>query len=410
MLFGEYLAAVVVALMYAGGQYLESFAEGRASREMTALLARLPRSALRYRDGRLEEVALEAIEPGDRLLIRHGEIAPVDGRVAQGGAVLDQSALTGESLPVRLQAGEAVLSGSLNAGDAFELTASRRAAESTYAGIVRLIEAAQRAKAPMARLADRFAMVFLAVTVVLAGGAWLVTTDPIRGLAVLVVATPCPLILAVPVAIISGVSRAAKDQLNAAPSFAYAGSRRTDTAATAARTDTGARTTGSVGPATGDTARQTDRTSWSASDVQAIRNLKVSLPQAIDTAEKQGQGKAIDAEFKRDGTAGQYEIKVLSDNGNKLVEYKVDGNSGQVTGTDNQPIEKYFTRLKPADIANARTSLKQALATAEKQANGKAIDAEVEREGSGVQYRVTVASGDRTQDVRIDGNGQVVSR
>ena len=210
LLFGEYLAAVVVALMYAGGQYLESFAEGRASREMTALLARLPRSALRYRDGRLEEVALEAIEPGDRLLIRHGEIAPVDGRVAQGGAVLDQSALTGESLPVRLQAGQAVLSGSLNAGDAFELTASRRAAESTYAGIVRLIEAAQRAKAPMARLADRFAMVFLAVTVVLAGGAWLVTTDPIRGLAVLVVATPCPLILAVPVAIISGVSRAAK--------------------------------------------------------------------------------------------------------------------------------------------------------------------------------------------------------
>jgi len=142
-----------------------------------------------------------------------------------------------------------------------------------------------------------------------------------------------------------------------------------------------------------------------------MQNLKVSLSQAIDTAEKQGQGKAIDAAFKRDGTAGPYEIKVLSDNGNKLVEYKVDGNSGQVTGTDNQPIEKYFTRLKPADIANARTSLKQALATAEKQAGGgKAIDAEGDREGSGVQYRVTVANGDHTQDVRIDGNGQGVSR
>jgi uncharacterized membrane protein YkoI len=199
-----------------------------------------------------------------------------------------------------------------------------------------------------------------------------------------------------------------KDQLNAAPRFAYAGSRRTDTAA---RTDnTGARTTGSTGPVTGDTARQTDRTRRNASDVQAIQNLKVSLSQAIDTAEKQGQGKAIDAEFKRDGTAGYYEVKVLSDNGNKLVLHRVDGNSGQVTGTDNQPVEKYFTRLKPADIANARTSLKQALATAEKQANGKAIDAEVEREGSGVQYRVTVANGDRTQDVRVDGNGQVVSR
>src|SRR5215204_2528414 len=199
-----------------------------------------------------------------------------------------------------------------------------------------------------------------------------------------------------------------KDQLNAAPSFAYAGSRGTTTAA---RTDnTGARTTGSTGPVTGDPNRTTGRTSRSASDVQAIQNLKVSLSQAIDTAEKQGQGKAIDAEFKRDGTAGHYEVKVLSDNGNKLVLHRVDGNSGQVTGSDNQPLEKYFTRLKPADVANAHTSLKQALATAEKQANGKAIDAEVEREGSGVQYKITVANGDRTQDVRIDGNGQVVSR
>src|SRR3954452_11125888 len=199
-----------------------------------------------------------------------------------------------------------------------------------------------------------------------------------------------------------------KDQLNAAPSFAYAGSRGTTTAA---RTDnTGARTTGSTGPVTGDTNRPTGRTSRSASDVQAMQNLKVSLSQAIDMAEKQGQGKAIDAAFNRDGNAGHYAVKVLSDNGNKLVEYKVDGTSGQVTGTDNQPLEKYFTRLKPADVANARTSLKQALATAEKQANGRAIEAEVEREGSGVQYKVTVANGDRTQDVRVDGNGQVVSR
>src|SRR5215203_3072491 len=152
-----------------------------------------------------------------------------------------------------------------------------------------------------------------------------------------------------------------KDQLNAAPSFAYAGSRGTTTAA---RNDnTGARTTGSTGPVTGDTTRPTDRGSRSASDVQAMQNLKVSLSQAIDTAEKQGQGKAIDAEFNRDGNAGYYEIKVLSDNGNKLVLHRVDGNSGQVTGTDNQPIEKYFTRLKPADVANARISLKQALAT-----------------------------------------------
>jgi len=208
--FGEHLAAVVVALMYAGGQYLESFAERRASREMTGLLSRVPRTAVRHRNGRLEEVPLDAVAPQDRLLIRQGDVVPVDGVVAEGMAVLDQAALTGESLPVQRGAGEPVLSGVTNVGGAFDLTASHSAADSTYAGIVRLIEAAQRSKAPMARMADRFAIWFLALTVVLAGGAWLWSGDPIRALAVLVIATPCPLILAVPVAIVSGISRAAK--------------------------------------------------------------------------------------------------------------------------------------------------------------------------------------------------------
>jgi heavy metal translocating P-type ATPase len=208
--FGENLAAVVVGLMYAGGQNLESFAERRARREMTALLDRVPRTAMRHRDGELEEVGLESIVPGDRLLVRQGDVVPVDGAVAAGLAVLDQSALTGESLPVQQTTGESVMSGSTNVGEAFDLTASHRAAQSTYAGIVRLVEAAQRSKAPMSRLADRFAMVFLGATVVLAGGAWILTGDPIRAVAVLVVATPCPLILAVPVAIVSGLSRAAK--------------------------------------------------------------------------------------------------------------------------------------------------------------------------------------------------------
>ena len=210
LVFGEYLAAVVVALMYAGGQYLESFAEGRARREMTKLLSRVPRTALRHRSGLLEEVDLGLLEPGDRIMVRRGEVVAVDGVVARGVAVLDQSALTGESLPVQQHAGEAVLSGSTNAGDTFDLVVSARAEASTYAGIVRLVEAAQQSKAPMSRLADRFAMAFLGVTVAMAGGAWIWTGDPIRALAVLVVATPCPLILAVPVAIISGVSRAAK--------------------------------------------------------------------------------------------------------------------------------------------------------------------------------------------------------
>jgi heavy metal translocating P-type ATPase len=210
LVFAEYLAAVVVAVMYSGGQYLESFAERRANREMTALLARVPRSTLRQRNGRLEEVALEAVEPGDRLVIRKGDVVPVDGAVVDGVAVLDQSALTGESMPLQQKVGDPVLSGSTNAGEAFHLAASRRAAESTYAGIVRLVAAAQRSRAPMSRLADRYAMVFLAATVALAGAAWAWTGDPIRAVAVLVVATPCPLILAVPVAIVSGLSRAAK--------------------------------------------------------------------------------------------------------------------------------------------------------------------------------------------------------
>jgi heavy metal translocating P-type ATPase len=210
LIFAEYLAAVIVALMYGGGQYLESFAERRAGREMAALLARVPRTAVRYRDGRLEEVELDAIEPRDRLMIRQGDVVPVDGTVAAGLAVLDQAALTGESLPVQQRAGDAVLSGSSNVGAAFDMLASRRAAESTYAGIVRLVAAAQRSRAPMSRLADRFAIVFLALTIALAGAAWFWSSDPIRAVAVLVVATPCPLILAVPVALVSGLSRAAK--------------------------------------------------------------------------------------------------------------------------------------------------------------------------------------------------------
>ena len=209
LLFGETLAAAVVALMYSGGTFLESFAEGRARREMSDLLSRVPRTATRRHNRALEEVPLDDIAPGDLLLIRQGDIAPVDGTVESDRAILDQSALTGESMPVRLSRGEDVMSGSTNAGDAFDLRVTRAAADSTYAGIVRLVEAAQASKAPMARLADRWSLMFLMVTVALATAAWWFTGDPIRAVAVLVVATPCPLILAVPVALVAGLSRAA---------------------------------------------------------------------------------------------------------------------------------------------------------------------------------------------------------
>ncbi|MGV8954113.1 MAG: HAD-IC family P-type ATPase, partial [Cypionkella sp.] len=208
--FGEPLPGNVVALMYAGGQLLETFAAGRARHEMTALLGRVARTAMRYAGSTIEEVPISAIVPGDRLLIRHGEVLPVDGTVSGSPASLDMSALTGESIPVQLMAGAEALSGSTLIGAPFDLLASHPAAESTYAGIVRLVEAAQTSKAPMARLADRYAMGFLLLTVALAAAAWALSGDPLRALAVLVVATPCPLILAVPVAIISGMSRTAR--------------------------------------------------------------------------------------------------------------------------------------------------------------------------------------------------------
>jgi len=209
LLFGETLAAAVVAVMYSGGTFLESFAEGRARRDMHDLLSRVPRMATRHRNGGLEEVPLGDIAQGDRLLIRQGDVVPVDGTVASGVAFLDTSALTGESLPVRLVRAADAMSGSTNAGEAFDLVATRPASDSTYAGIVRLVEAAQRSKAPMSRLADRWSLGFLAVTVAIALAAWWATGDPIRAVAVLVVATPCPLILAVPVALVAGLSRAA---------------------------------------------------------------------------------------------------------------------------------------------------------------------------------------------------------
>lgn len=209
ILVGEPLAGIVVALMYSGGQYLEIFAQQRARREITALLDRVAHTAMRYRDDVLEETPIDEITPGDRLLIRRGEVIPVDG-IAADPAVIDQSALTGESIPLELAAGSEILSGTTLVGDSFTLTAVRPAAESAYARIVALVKEAGEAKAPMTRLADRYAIYFLIVTVAAASIAWIISGDPVRALAVLVVATPCPLILAVPAALVSGVSASAR--------------------------------------------------------------------------------------------------------------------------------------------------------------------------------------------------------
>jgi heavy metal translocating P-type ATPase len=206
----EFLAGAVVALMLAGGQALEDFAAGRARRELTALLERAPRVGHRYRDGQLVTVPAEQIEIGDRLMVKPGEVVPVDGRVEGATAVLDESALTGESVPVERKVAETVESGAVNGGGPFDMVAVATAATSTYAGIVRLVAEAQAVKAPFVRMADRYAAVFLPVTLAVAGLAWWISGEAVRALAVLVVATPCPMILAAPVAILAGLSRCAK--------------------------------------------------------------------------------------------------------------------------------------------------------------------------------------------------------
>jgi heavy metal translocating P-type ATPase len=207
---GEYLAGAVIALMLSGGNALEASASRRARRELTALLERMPSVAHRRRGSGWEEVPVERLGVGDVVLVRAGELVPVDGSVQSDEAVVDESALTGESLPVTHVRGAAVRSGVANAGPAFELRASRLASESAYANLVRLVRAAETQRAPFVRLADRYAAVFLPLTLAIAAAAWAASGDSVRAVAVLVVATPCPLILAAPIAIVSGVSRAAR--------------------------------------------------------------------------------------------------------------------------------------------------------------------------------------------------------
>ena len=210
LVLGQNLAGIVIAVMYAGGNILEDFAVARAERDLRSLIDRAPKVAHRRVASTIEDIPIEQVAVGDDLLVRSGEVIPVDGIIASPAAVLDEAAVSGEPIAVSRQAGELARSGCLNAGDAFELRASATANESTYAGIVRMVSAAQTAKAPFIRLADRYALLLLPVTLVAAGGAWLFSGDPVRALAVLVASTPCPLILAAPVAFIAGVAQAAK--------------------------------------------------------------------------------------------------------------------------------------------------------------------------------------------------------
>lgn len=208
--FWQPLAGAVVALMYAGGAVLEEIAIARAESNLRALIDRAPRIAHRFDDATTADIPIDDVRIGDRLSVLAGEVIPVDGIVVSASATIDEAALTGEPLPVLRPTGAGIFSGTLNAGPTFEMEASSTAGDSAYAGIVKLVTAANTAKAPFVRMADRYALIFLPFTLVLAAGAWMWTGDHLRALAVLVAATPCPLILAAPVAFIAGLAQAAR--------------------------------------------------------------------------------------------------------------------------------------------------------------------------------------------------------
>lgn len=206
---GEQLAGSVIAVMLASGRTLEAVAGRRARRELTGLLERAPRWAMRREDGEWVRRPIGQIGRGDRLLVRTGEVVPVDGVCESVSAVLDESALTGEPMPVEHGRTDPVRSGVVNAGPPFELRATTSAADSAYAGIMKMVAQAQAGTAPFVRLANRYAAFFVPATLVMAAVAWLASGSAVRAVAVLVIATPCPLILAAPVAIVGGLSRAA---------------------------------------------------------------------------------------------------------------------------------------------------------------------------------------------------------
>ena len=207
----EAAAAAIVSVMLSTGRVLEKWAEGRAERELKELIARIPREVHRKGSlGEIEEVPVEDISIGDSILVRTGEITPTDA-ILEEIASLDESALTGEPMPVAHLAGEEISSGVVNAGKPFFAKATTTAASSTYAGIIKLVRESQKKTSPGVRIANMWAIRFVPVALLFAGLSWIITGDVSRAVAVLVIATPCPLILAVPIAIVSGLSRAAKN-------------------------------------------------------------------------------------------------------------------------------------------------------------------------------------------------------
>lgn len=209
----EYWASIIIILMLTGGEALEKYAGDRAKTELTALISRTPQEARKIINdtGEVETVPINSIMKSDRLSIRPGEVVPVDSILESKSAVLDESSLTGESLPVTVKKGGELLSGAVNTASTIVVQALKPASESQYQKIVALVKQAATSQAPFVRLADTFAVPFTLISLVIAGAAWVISGDPVRFAEVLVLATPCPLLLATPIALMSGMSLSAKN-------------------------------------------------------------------------------------------------------------------------------------------------------------------------------------------------------
>lgn len=208
---GEYWAALIVLLMLTGGDALEDYAAHKANSELRDLLANTPTMAHRQEGGKLVDVAADAVKVGDTVVVRPGEVVPVDGRVVDGDSLVDEANITGESRPVAKSVDAPLMSGTVNGDAALTVQVTKTAADSQYQSIVRLVQDAASQQAPFVRLADRYAVPFTLVAYVIAGVAWFLSGDPVRFAEVLVVASPCPLILAAPIALVSGMSRTSRN-------------------------------------------------------------------------------------------------------------------------------------------------------------------------------------------------------
>lgn len=207
---GEYWASLMILIMLTGGDSLEDYAAGKANQELKSLLDNSPQKAHRLNGENLEDVSVEEINVGDELVVKPGELVPVDGLVKTGTSTVDESSLTGESKPIEKNPGDELMSGSVNGDGSLKMVAEKTVADSQYQTIVNLVKESAARPAHFVRLADRYAVPFTLVAYLIAGVAWFVSKSPTRFAEVLVVASPCPLILSAPIALVAGMGRSSR--------------------------------------------------------------------------------------------------------------------------------------------------------------------------------------------------------